>query len=79
MYRGPFWAIIELQSRWITSIFSSLLTIPSVAKQHRAGRSDQGVMDEMNSLSAEANNRHILLPVLFFVHFIKVNGHSNEH
>jgi hypothetical protein len=33
MYRGPFWAIIELQSRWVASIFSGLSNIPSIATQ----------------------------------------------
>jgi len=33
MYRGPFWPIIELQSRWVAAIFSGLLPIPSIATQ----------------------------------------------
>jgi len=33
MYRGPFWATIELQSRWVAAIFSGLLSIPSIATQ----------------------------------------------
>ena len=34
MYRGPFWAIIELQSRWVAAVFSGLLPTPSIAVQH---------------------------------------------
>jgi hypothetical protein len=33
MYRGPFWAIIELQSRWVAATFSGLLSTPSIAVQ----------------------------------------------
>lgn len=33
MYRGPFWAIIELQARWVASIFSGLSSIPSIQIQ----------------------------------------------
>ena len=33
MYRGPFWAIIELQSRWVAAAFSGLLPTPSIAVQ----------------------------------------------
>jgi len=33
MYRGPFWAIIELQSRWVAAIFSGLSLIPSIETQ----------------------------------------------
>ncbi|CAF3828287.1 unnamed protein product [Adineta steineri] len=33
MYRGPFWAIIELQSRWVAATFSGLLSIPSITIQ----------------------------------------------
>jgi hypothetical protein len=33
MYRGPFWPIIELQSRWVAAIFSGLSLIPSIPTQ----------------------------------------------
>jgi hypothetical protein len=33
MYRGPFWAIIELQSRWVAAIFSGRLLTPSITVQ----------------------------------------------
>lgn len=33
MYRGAYWMIIELQARWIASIFSNRVPIPSVAEQ----------------------------------------------
>ena len=35
MYRGPFWTIIELQSRWIASIFAGLSSVPSLAIQQQ--------------------------------------------
>ncbi|CAM4782547.1 unnamed protein product [Rotaria magnacalcarata] len=34
MYRGPFWAIIELQSRWVASVFAGLLPAPLVVIQN---------------------------------------------
>ncbi|UJR13464.1 hypothetical protein I4U23_000478 [Adineta vaga] len=33
MYRGTFWAIIELQARWVASTFAGLLSLPSITTQ----------------------------------------------
>ncbi|CAF1197854.1 unnamed protein product [Adineta ricciae] len=33
MYRGVFWAVAELQARWVASIFAGLLPSPSIAAQ----------------------------------------------
>jgi hypothetical protein len=116
MYRGPFWPIIELQSRWVASIFSGLSIIPSIstqksgldlerriraqqprpqfphfdyiglandlaqevfgttffctddivlATQYRTGGPDQAIMDEVNSLCAEANNGRFIAGAIF--------------
>jgi hypothetical protein len=46
MYRGPFWAIIELQSRWVAATFSGLLSTPSIAVQQTGLYMERRIRDQ---------------------------------
>jgi hypothetical protein len=74
MYRGPYWAVIELQARWVSAVFSGALSIPSVAIQQSGIEVEQRVRaqrprpqfphgDYVGLLDDLAREAHVVVPV----------------